>query len=136
MLVKLNTNVVRLVLVCLLLLFSSYLTIIDENKDLYEANLNTTQLEADAENPYTKINRKIQFTCEKYGLGSDAIIDNNTTHNKYQVMEKNAWVSPEKTLLHLPQWSLLYCWIRKAASTSWNKIFFDLVKHKMKEDNP
>ena len=50
-------------------------------------------------------------------------------------MEKNAWVSPEKTLLHLPQWSLLYCWIRKAASTSWNKIFFDLVKHKMKEEN-
>ena len=82
MLVKFNTNVVRLILVCLLLSFSLYLTMKDENKDQYEANLNITQMEAGSENPYTKINHQIQLTCERYGLGSRAIINDKTTINK------------------------------------------------------
>jgi hypothetical protein len=127
MLVKFSKYLLRLILVCVLLLFSLYITITGGNEDPKEANLNITQVKDDAESPYTKQNCQIRLTCEKYGLGSDAI-KKNSTPNKYQVMEKNAWVSPEKTLLHLPQWSLLYCWIRKAAST-------DLVKHKMKEEN-
>ena len=28
--------------------------------------------------------------------------------------------------MYLPSNGLLYCWIHKAASTSWNKIFFDI----------
>jgi hypothetical protein len=102
MLVKFSKHVVRLILVCLLLLFSLY-PAIGEHKNPYEANLNKTQMEADSNNPYIKINHQIQ----KSMVGSHAITNNNTTTNKCQVMEKNAWVSPEKTMLHLPQWSLL-----------------------------
>ena len=87
MFVKFSKNVVRLILVCPLLLFSSYLTI-GYHKDPHEANLNTTQMEADSENPYIKINHQIQLICKKYGLGSHAIINKNTTTNKYQVMRR------------------------------------------------
>ena len=100
----------------MLLLFSLYITI-GEHKDPYEANLNTTQMEADSENPYSKINHQIQLTCIKYGLGPHAIINTNTTTNKYQVMEKNAWVS-ESGVSHMIKvsWEHKY-WLQ--ISTPW-----------------
>ena len=37
--------------------------------------------------------------------------------------------------MYLQPWSLLYGWIHKAASTSWNKIFFQLAREKVKDTN-
>ena len=37
--------------------------------------------------------------------------------------------------MYLDKYSLLYCWIHKAASSSWNKIFFDLAKKKVHPQN-
>ena len=37
--------------------------------------------------------------------------------------------------MYLQPWSLLYCWIHKAASTSWSKIFFQLAREKVKDTN-
>ena len=37
--------------------------------------------------------------------------------------------------MYLPSKSLLYCWVHKAASTSWNKIFFDISQKKVREIN-
>ena len=33
--------------------------------------------------------------------------------------------------MHLKPFSLLYCWVHKAASTSWNKIFLKLAGKKV-----
>ena len=74
---------------------------------------------------------RVRKVCAIYGLGNHP----PNAINKFQIMEKEAWVSPEMTLLHLPSHSLLYCWVRKAASTSWNKVFFDLAKKKVSEIN-
>ena len=35
--------------------------------------------------------------------------------------------------MYLPSNGLLYCWIHKAASTSWNKIFFDISHIRVRE---
>ena len=37
--------------------------------------------------------------------------------------------------MYLPSKSLLYCWIHKAASTSWNKIFFDISHIRVREQD-
>ena len=50
-------------------------------------------------------------------------------------MRDKTGVTPENSLMYLRRWALLYCWINKAASTSWNKIFFQLVNKKVKETN-
>ena len=36
-----------------------------------------------------------------------------------------------RSLMHLKPFSLLYCWVHKAASTSWNKIFLKLAGKKV-----
>ena len=78
------------------------------------------------------------------------------TNEDYLKMQNLASLSPEKTMMHLAKYSMLYCWVhkvkhlnqsmvkhilnhsplQKAASSSWNKIFFQLVgKTKVKEHN-
>ena len=84
------------------------------------------------DNIYSKRQQQIDQTCDKYSIGSHNSGGNIT---KYQLMEKSAALPPEMTLLHLPKRALLYCWMRKAASTSWNKIFFTLVNKKVPEQN-
>ena len=37
--------------------------------------------------------------------------------------------------MHLKKYSLVYCWIHKAASSSWNKIFFEKSNIKMRDEN-
>ena len=37
--------------------------------------------------------------------------------------------------MYLKKYSLAYCWIHKAASSSWNKIFFEKSNIKIKEEN-
>jgi len=81
---------------------------------------------------YSLRQQQIEQICHKYSLGPQNLGGNIT---KYKEMEKTAALPPEMTLLHLPQRALLYCWIRKAASTSWNKIFFTLVNKKVPEQN-
>merc|ERR1712203_1352393 len=45
-----------------------------------------------------------------------------------KALQKRASLPPERSLMYLPPFSLLYCWVHKAASTSWNKIFIQLAE--------
>merc|ERR1719400_713039 len=86
---------------------------------------------------------RVKEVCKKYHLGSMAEMNKSeltgvktNTNEDYLKMQNLASLSPEKTMMHLAKYSLLYCWIHKAASSSWNKIFFQLVgKTKVKEHN-
>jgi len=73
----------------------------------------------------------VDRTCEKYNLTGDV----TAVSNYYQEMKVSAFRKPRDTLMHLQQWNLLYCWIHKAASTSWNKVFFKLAGEKIAEGN-
>ena len=104
--------------------------------------------------------------CEKYHLGPEDELNKSEltgveSSEENLRMQKSSSLSPEKTLMHLSKYSLLYCWVhkvlrqkygktftkskgkllkkdvlKKAASSSWNKIFFQLVgKTKVKEHN-
>ena len=80
-------------------------------------------------------------TCEKYGLRPE------DKTRKFKALQKRASPSPERnvfcchlkfiletwyrSLMHLKPFSLLYCWVHKAASTSWNKIFLKLAGKKV-----
>ena len=37
--------------------------------------------------------------------------------------------------MYLAKFSVMYCWIHKAASSSWNKIFFEKINKKIKSSN-
>ena len=37
----------------------------------------------------------------------------NSEEEKYQQMERDASLAPEKTIMHLAKYSLLYCWVHK-----------------------
>ena len=39
------------------------------------------------------------------------------------------------SIMVLDQYSLVYCWIHKAASSSWNRIFFDKIGRKVSDSN-
>jgi len=80
---------------------------------------------------------RVKEVCERYHLGAeDELADGVKSNEEYLRMQKSASLSPEKTLMHLAKYSLLYCWVHKAASSSWNKIFFQLVgKTKVEKQN-
>merc|ERR1711971_629384 len=90
---------------------------------------------------------RVKEVCEKYHLvGSEdelnkseltgGVKSSDTIAENFSRMQKSANLPPEKTIMHLAKYSLLYSWIHKAASSSWNKIFFQLVgKTKVKEHN-
>ena len=65
---------------------------------------------------------RVKEVCEKYGLRPE------DKTRKYKALQKRASLPPEKSLMYLPTFNLLYCWVHKAASTSWNKIFFQLAE--------
>jgi len=68
---------------------------------------------------------RVERTCEKYGLRPE------DKTRKFKALQKRASPSPERSLMHLKPFSLLYCWVHKAASTSWNKIFLKLAGKKV-----
>ena len=84
---------------------------------------------------------RVKRTCEKYGLRPE------DKTRKFKALQKRASPSPERnvfdyhlkfifqtyyrSLMHLKPFSLLYCWVHKAASTSWNKIFLKLAGKKV-----
>jgi len=81
---------------------------------------------------------RVKTVCERYHLGTEVkpTSVSNSEEEEYQRLERDASLAPEKTIMHLAKFSLLYCWVHKAASSSWNKIFFQLVgKTKVKEHN-
>merc|ERR1711971_1339220 len=88
---------------------------------------------------------RVKEVCEKYHLGSEdelnkseltGVKSSDTNIESYLRMQQSASLAPEKTIMHLAKYSLLYCWVHKAASSSWNKIFFQLAgKTKVKEHN-
>ena len=65
---------------------------------------------------------RVKEVCEKYGLRPE------DKTRKFKALQKRASLPPERSLMHLEPFSLLYCWVHKAASTSWNKIFFQLAE--------
>lgn len=75
--------------------------------------------------------RKVQVssTCRRYGLGrfptesqSDCV-----ECELYQHEEGSYPWPASSNLLYQESWHLLYCWVHKVASTSWSKVFFNLV---------
>ena len=64
--------------------------------------------------------KQVVETCSAYNLSADMIGD-SYVRNYYQAMKEAAFREPRSSLMMLKEWSLLYCWIHKAASTSWNK---------------
>ena len=65
---------------------------------------------------------RVKEVCEKFGLRPE------DKTKKYKALQKRASLPPERSLMYLPTFNLLYCWVHKAASTSWNKIFFKLAE--------
>ena len=61
--------------------------------------------------------------CEKYHLGSEdelnkseltgGVKSSDTIIEGYLRMQKSASLTPEKTIMHLAKYSLLYCWVHK-----------------------
>lgn len=88
---------------------------------------------------YQERNAQVEKTCQKYGLYSSEYetnqfqISKNSYKPPQQVnmnspfsIENNIIIITQNSLMYLPSHGLLYCWIHKAASTSWNKIFFNI----------
>ena len=71
---------------------------------------------------YRDRSTRVKEVCEKFGLRPE------DKTKKYKALQKRASLPPEKSLMYLPTFNLLYCWVHKAASTSWNKIFFKLAE--------
>ena len=68
---------------------------------------------------------RIQQTCHRYGLGNFTS-PSSQLGSDYRLMENQFPWPAEKSLMYQPRWNLLYCWIHKAASSSWSEVFFYL----------
>ena len=58
---------------------------------------------------------RVKTVCERYHLGTEVQPSSvsNSEEEKYQKMERDASLAPEKTIMHLAKFSLLYCWVHK-----------------------
>ena len=58
---------------------------------------------------------RVKTVCERYHLGTEVkpTSVSNSEEEKYQKMERDASLAPEKTIMHLAKFSLLYCWVHK-----------------------
>ena len=66
----------------------------------------------------------IKQTCQRYGLGNFTAASERG--RDYRSMEDQFPWPVEKSLMYQSRWNLLYCWIHKAASSSWSEVFFTL----------
>ena len=71
---------------------------------------------------YWNRSMRVKGVCKKYGLRMEDKV------KQQKALQKRASLPPERSLMYLPPFSLLYCWVHKAASTSWNKIFIQLAE--------
>jgi len=76
---------------------------------------------------------QVSATCDKYQLRGPS--SQFLLGNPQQATKVSAFREPRSTLMYLEAHSLLYCFIHKAASTSWNKVFYGLAGVKVPEAN-
>ena len=104
----------------------------------------------DPRSVYTTRQARVEGVCQRWGLMEG---NNSSVRNTYQSVQREQQDTLEKSLMSLPAHSLLYCWIHKvgpityklrnytpnytsqAASTSWNKIFYELAERTVAEAN-
>ena len=56
---------------------------------------------------------RVKEVCERYHLGAEDDLAGVKLNEEYLKMQKSGSLSPEKTLMHLAKYSLLYCWVHK-----------------------
>jgi len=98
---------------------------------------NDYSLEMNNISVYEFRNNRVKRICRKYGLWMEENATEAATDRYYVDLQNEFFnVVPDKySIMFLKSSSLLYCWIHKAASSSWNKIFFDKIHVKMKSSN-
>jgi len=77
---------------------------------------------------YKQRKRRVSSTCREYELGK-FVADTQAADSSdvYRNMYTNFPHPVEKSLMYQQNWHLLYCWIHKVASTSWSKVFYNLI---------
>ena len=136
MFIRLQIDSYRFIILLLCLLFGAFIIIFytPSSEDTWSGGDplfdNYDSLPDASLHIYNERNLLIKSICSKYGISKYDNINNTFTNQRDKTGN-----SPENSLMYLRKWSLLYCWIHKVASTSWNKIFFHLANKKVKETN-
>lgn len=87
-------------------------------------------------NIYIKRVNDIANTCIKYGLNQNSNISSAFGLDYQKLQTEYANTVPSKySMMYLEKYSLLYCWIHKAASSSWNRIFYQKINKKVKDSS-
>ena len=71
---------------------------------------------------------RVKEVCERYHLGPEDELNKSEltgveSSEENLRMQKSSSLSPEKTLMHLSKYSLLYCWVHKVLRQKYGKTF-------------